>query len=327
MRKALIAGIDHYQHRNPLGGCVDDALALRGALAKNGDGTLNFDCEMLLAMDQASAVSRASLRQAAQALFAGNADQIDVALFYFAGHGNVSNTGGYLLGSDVSEASDGLSLNDLVLWANQSQARHRLIFLDCCHSGAAAALAGQPEVSQLADGVTVLTASTARQLSQEQAGGGLFTGLMVEALLGGAANLAGDVTPGSVYAFVDQSLGAWQQRPVFKANVQRFVSLRRNKPPISLEDLREITSLFSSRDALYPLDPSHEPRDEGRRPTDPRPDPGCVRRFAILQAYNRLQLLVPVGAAHMWDAAMQSKACRLTPLGQHYWRLVKDQRL
>lgn len=327
MRKALIAGIDHYQHRKPLTGCVNDALAMRGALAENGDGSRNFDCEMLLAMDQASAVSRTGLRQAAQALFAGNADQTDVALFYFAGHGTVTSTGGYLLCSDVSEPADGFSLNDLVLWANQSQARHRLIFLDCCHSGAAAAVTGQPEVSQLADGVTVLTASTARQLSQEQAGGGLFTGLMVEALLGGAANLAGDVTPGSVYAFIDQSLGAWQQRPVFKANVQRFVSLRRNKPPISLEDLREITSLFSSRDALYPLDPRHEPRNEGRRPADPPPDPEYVRRFAILQAYNRLQLLVPVDAPHMWNAAMESKACKLTPLGMHYWRLVKERLL
>ena len=56
MRKALIAGIDHYQHRKPLTGCVNDALAMRGALAENGDGSRNFDCEMLLAMDQASAV-------------------------------------------------------------------------------------------------------------------------------------------------------------------------------------------------------------------------------------------------------------------------------
>lgn len=327
MRKALIAGIDHYQHRHTLSGCVNDALALRSALAKHADGTLNFECQMLLAMDEASAVSRRNLHQAAQALFAGNADQADVALFYFAGHGTVTSTGGYLLSSDVSDPSEGLSLNDLMFWANQSKARHRLLLLDCCHSGAAAAVAGQPEVSQLADGVTVLTASTARQVSQEQAGGGLFSGLMVEALLGGAANLAGDVTPGSVYAFIDQSLGAWQQRPVFKANVQRFVSLRRTKPPISLDDLREITSLFSSRDALYPLDPSHEPRDEGRRPTDPPPDPEYVRRFAILQAYNRLQLLVPVDAPHMWNAAMESKACKLTPLGQHYWRLVKEQRL
>jgi len=37
--------------------------------------------------------------------------------------------------------------------------------------------------------------------------GGVFTGLLVDALSGGAANLVGDVTPGSVYAHIDQSLG------------------------------------------------------------------------------------------------------------------------
>jgi len=41
----------------------------------------------------------------------------------------------------------------------------------------------------------------------------------VDALGGAAANLVGDVTPGSVYAHIDQSLGPWAQRPVFKTNV------------------------------------------------------------------------------------------------------------
>lgn len=327
MRKALIAGIDHYQHRKTLGGCVNDALAVQGALAEHGDGTPNFDCQMLLAKDEASVVSRQRLRQAAQSLFVGNADQTDVALFYFAGHGSLSNTGGYLLASDATEASEGLPLGDLILWANQSKARHRVILLDCCHAGAAAQAPGQPEISQLAEGVTVLTAATARQLSMENGGGGLFTGLMVEALIGGAANLAGDVSPGSVYAFIDQSLGAWEQRPVFKTNVQRFISLRQNTPPIPLPELRQIIQLFATRDAEHQLDPSYEARNEGRKTSDPAADPTNVGKFKILQAYNRLQLVVPVDAPHMWNAAMESKACRLTPLGQHYWRLVKDQRL
>lgn len=38
----------------------------------------------------------------------------------------------------------------------------------------------------------------------------------------------GDVTPGSIYAYIDRSLGGWEQRPVFKANIKRFVSLRKN---------------------------------------------------------------------------------------------------
>ena len=44
--------------------------------------------------------------------------------------------------------------------------------------------------------------------------------------------------------------------------------------------------------------------------------------FAILQKYNRVNLVVPVDAPHMWDAAVESKTCTLTALGEHYRRLV-----
>jgi hypothetical protein len=51
------------------------------------------------------------------------------------------------------------------------------------------------------------------------------------------------------------------------------------------------------------------------------------RRFAILQKYNRLNLVVPVAAPHMWHAAMESKSCKLTVLGEHYRRLAEKGRI
>ena len=80
----------------------------------------------------------------------------------------------------------------------------------------------------------------------------MFTSLLVDALNGGAANLLGDVTPGSIYAHIDQSLGEWEQRPVFKTNVKRFTSLRRVVPAIQRADLRRIVDFFTT--------PSHESR-------------------------------------------------------------------
>jgi hypothetical protein len=64
-------------------------------------------------------------------------------------------------------------------------------------------------------------------------------------------------------------------------------------------------------------------RDEGM------PDPIKVHTeiVAVLQQYNRLGLLTPIEAPHMWHAAMQSKGCKLTALGQHYWKLVKEERI
>lgn len=44
--------------------------------------------------------------------------------------------------------------------------------------------------------------------------------------------------------------------------------------------------------------------------------------FAVLQKYVKVNLVRPFGAPHMWHAAMQSKSCELTVLGEHYRNLV-----
>ena len=92
----------------------------------------------------------------------------------------------------------------------------------------------------------------------------MFTTLFVDALNGAAGNLVGDVTPGSVYAHIDQSLGPWAQRPVFKTNVTRFVSLRKVDPPIPLSDLKRLTEFFPTKGFQFNLDPSFEPEAAGR---------------------------------------------------------------
>jgi hypothetical protein len=43
-----------------------------------------------------------------------------------------------------------------------------------------------------------------------------------------------------------------------------------------------------------------------------------TRSLRFFNKYNRVGLLVPEGAPHMWHAAMQSKTVRLTALGEHY---------
>jgi len=60
--------------------------------------------------------------------------------------------------------------------------------------------------------VSLLTASRGEQVSVEDAGGGIFTSLVVDALQGGAADILGDVTAPSVYAYLEAALGAWDQR-------------------------------------------------------------------------------------------------------------------
>lgn len=323
MRKALIVGIDHYPFIGNLYGCVNDAYSVRSVLERHADGTLNFpDPLILTGTGPDEPVDKRELKEAVRDLFA---DDAEIALFYFSGHGYVEQTGGYLCASDCQAGDDGLALAEVMTYANSSKARNKVVILDSCHSGVAGSNPLLQTQSEIADGVTVLTASTASQYAMEEAGSGVFTGLFVDALSGAAANLVGDITPGSVYAHIDQSLGPWAQRPVFKTNVKTFVSLRKAEAPIPLPELQALTSHFPSATYMYPLDPTYEPErtlDQVRDPLVPDPDPEHTAAFRVLQDYVRVNLVRPVGAPHMWHAAMQRKSCELTVLGQHYWTLV-----
>ena len=324
MRKALIVGINHYTHGSPLYGCVDDAHGVKSVLERNSDGTVNFGVKLLSGTGPTDLVLRSELKEHIRELFAGDCE---TALFYFAGHGHIEATGGYILASDAKSGDEGIPLSDVLTYANQSSARNRIIVLDSCHSGIAGASPSAPAIAELKEGLTILTASTADQYATEQNGAGVFTTLFIDALNGAAGNLVGDVTPGSVYAHIDQSLGPWDQRPVFKTNVKNFVSLRKVQPPISLAELQRITEFFPSPGFEFRLDPSFEPERENPTQTIPIPNPENTAKFAILQKYNRVNLVVPVDAPHMWHAAMGSKACKLTVLGEHYRRLVEQKRI
>ena len=321
MRKALVVGIDHYTHISGLFGCVNDARKVSCVLERHSDGSINFGVKSLMASDTSSAISRGDLKDLVEELFK---DDSEIALLYFAGHGHVEATGGYLCGSDCRRGDDGLSLGDVLALANESKAKNKVIILDSCFSGVAGTPAGQ-KTSELAEGMTILTASTKEQYADEENGSGVFTTLLVDALSGAAGNLVGDVTPGSVYAHIDQSLGPWRQRPVFKTNVKTFVSLRRVQPPIELAHLQRLHELFPLPGFEFKLDPTFEPELTGRPVGAPYPVMENTKIFAVLQKYNRVGLVLPVDAPHMWHAAIESKACRLTVLGEHYRRLVESK--
>lgn len=313
-RKALVVGIDHYDKISGLHGCVNDAHAVKAVLDRHMDGSVNFAVKLMTATGPSDPLTRAEIKDALKELF--NGDDNEIALFYFAGHGHIEATGGYLCGSDCATGDDGLSLHEVVVLANKAKAKNKIIVLDSCHSGVTGTSStDESKSAELSEGLTILTASTAQQYATEENGAGVFTTLLVDALSGAAGNLVGDVTPGGVYAHIDQSLGPWDQRPVFKTNVKSFVSLRKVSPPIQLSDLQRITEFFPAPGFAFKLDPGYEPES-------PAPDPAKTAVFAILQKFNRVNLVVPVDAPHMYHAAIGSKTCKLTVLGEHYRRLV-----
>jgi hypothetical protein len=317
MRKALVVGVNYYARISGLFGCVNDAHAVKTVLERHSDGTIDFDVKLLSGTDSRDAITRADLKNAVRELFS---DDSEIALFYFAGHGHIESTGGYLCASDCQTGDDGLPLGEVLTLANASKARNKVIILDSCHSGVAGTRPLAPQSAELTEGLTILTASTAEQYATEENGSGVFTTLFVDALSGAAGNLVGDVTPGSVYAHIDQSLGPWEQRPVFKTNVKSFVSLRKVQPPVGLAELQRLVEFFPSAGYHFRLDPSFEPESSN-------PDPKNIEKFAVLQKYNRVSLVVPIDAPHMYHAAMGNKSCKLTVLGEHYRRLVERKRI
>jgi len=212
LRKALCVGIDSYKKVNDLHGCVNDANGVKAALERNGDGTLNFNVKLMCATSEASYITRADLKDAIQELFK---DESEIAVLYYAGHGSYDALGGYLCTSEIERADDGLSLNDIMGIVATSKAQSKVIILDSCHSGFAATSTEMQNYSVLHNGTTILAACDELQYSSEENGHGVFTSLLIEALYGGAMNLLGEVSPGSIYSYIDRSLGAWEQRPVF----------------------------------------------------------------------------------------------------------------
>ncbi len=328
MRKALIVGIDYYEAISSLSGCVNDAKSVATILERNFDGTVNFkNPNLILSTNSESSVSKKVLKNSIRNLFMSESE---IALFYFAGHGYIEDTGGFLCASESTTGDDGLSLNELMAIVNSSPAKNKIIILDSCHSGIVGNRVESDNLAEIKDGVTILTASTENGFAEEVPGGGagVFTKLLVSALNGAAANLVGEITPGSVYAHIDQSLGPWSQRPIFKTNVQTFVSLRKSKPPILLSDLQALTTYFPKEGFEFNLDPSYEPErsdEQDRDSSIPKPDLKKNAIFATLQKYVKVNLVRPKGAPHMWHAAMQSKSCELTLLGEHYRQLLEKK--
>lgn len=312
MAKALVVGIDDYPG-SPLYGCVADATRMARLLERHEDGAANFHVSL-----QRHVREKAVLRDLIKELFSGEGE---LAVFYFSGHGMLADTGGVIVTPDYRAGEEGITMDYILNLANRSSYINKVIILDCCHSGAM----GTPAVmnngaTMLANGVTILTASRYFEPAIERNGQGIFTKLVAEALEGGAADLSGRVTPGSIYSYVDKALGYWGQRPVFKTNISSFVSLRKVKPPVPLTELQSIVRHFARPEAMLQLDPSYEHTSETA-------DDGNVRIFQQLQSLYRAGLLEPVEEDYMYWTAMRSKSCRLTRLGRYYWQLIADNRI
>lgn len=323
MREALVVGIDYYKYKDNLSGCVNDAIGIGEVLRTNFDGTPNFETKILTATNQRRQIKRRELKRAIIDFFS---KENKISLFYFAGHGDIEFNGGYLIASDTEESDEGFPIRDLIDIATASPSQNKVIILDCCHSGMAGNIFGQGNLSILVENLTILAASKAEQLANEENGNGVFTNLLIDALKGNAANFFGDITLSSIYAHIDQSMSPLEQRPVFKANMTEYLSIRKATPQLDSEILASITELFKFQDSAFQLNPSFESTNQPDytfQIIEPYANPENVRKFKRLQKLASIGLIAPLQESHMYFAALKSGKVVLTQLGRYYWGLIK----
>ncbi|MBY8869351.1 caspase family protein [Streptomyces sennicomposti] len=319
MKRALLVGIDQYDNFTQLGGCVNDVTALHPLLARNEDDSPNLDCRLATAPKTGRPVRRDSLLGMLDDLLSPGSD---FALFYFAGHGMPQNGDVALVTSDGTAATPGVKFIEVLNRIVHSDVKETVVVLDCCFSGGATTIAALGnDQAVLPKGTTVLTASRGDQYSMETADGrGQFSTYFEGALDGGAADVLGKVNISGLYAYLAESFGAWEQRPTLKANIDRLHNIRECAPRVPLKVLRKITQWFPSPNYNLPLDPSYEPTEQPANAEN-------EAVFSGLQKYRACRLIEPVGEDHLYYAALNSAGCILTPLGKHYWHLVKAGRV
>jgi hypothetical protein len=330
-RRALLVGIEEYDNGYVpnLRGCVDDARRLSQILTSHYDGRDNFDCKMLTTPGNAGRLTRALLRKTWIDLF--NDFDGDI-LFYFSGHGMPLSIGGYLITQDGTTYDPGLAMNELFTLANQSRARSVLLILDCCHAGLAGNISissGNIERVEIREGVSLLAGSSSQQQAQMIGGRSVFTDLVIGALEGGAANVEGKVTAASIYAYVESSLGAFDQRPVYKSYARKLDPVRECSPIVCMDTVREIMKKFTSPESEFPLDPEFEAyrlatlspeRSQKEEVIKHEADPEKAKIREKLKHCQIAGLLKPKSRRDLFWAALYSEPIVLTPLGKYYWK-------
>lgn len=325
MRKALIVGIDEYEEPYQLTCCVNDVNSIYDLLAFNSDGTRNFSIIKRINKE-------ATYDQIMEDLDKVFSDDSDISLFYFSGHGFDDRNDGKICTIDYASNHMGIRFRDIIELIGQKKCKNKIIILDCCHSGKMGNFSIIGDQTILSHGTTILTACNANEYAVEINGHGIFTNLLIAALQGGAADIFGNVTPGSIYSYIDSSLGAFDQRPLFKSHVSSFVSLRRAHEKMTILEIRELISLFEHSEIKYKLDPSYEetnfPGSERIGKADlkkPYCTPENIKIFKLLQKATSNGLVKPSNEQHMFYAAMNFDTCELTMLGKHYWYMVNNE--
>jgi len=196
---SVIVGVGRYNHLPSLKYTDDDAYRLF-AFLKSPEGGAVVDNNIRVLIDEGA--ERENILRTMKRIF-HQADENDVVLFYFSGHGY----DGSFLPSDYDGYNNLLKHQEVIDILNQSKAKHKMVFADACHSGslnkennlAAKAAFHQPlkdfysSFEKSSGGLALLLSSKKDEFSLEDQGlrQGVFSHYLLRGLKG-EANKNGD---------------------------------------------------------------------------------------------------------------------------------------
>ena len=264
-RQAVIVGIDKYQDPAipKLKGAKHDAEDIYDRLSNPNIGNFEIPDDHRLTGEDATCER---IRKAISDIF-WKTDSLDIALFYFSGHGfRDGHRNGYIAPYDMTKSEPlvkGINMRELKQVMLDSVNRSNvLMILDCCYSGIS--IKGDKSISDVkapfdpyfgnldkekgGEGKIILASSETDQKSRETKsshgnGGaphhhGIFTLHLIEGLDGKAADESGIVSLSELVKYVEtQMVRTGKQKPkCFVANPYILAGIKIVKTPEITED-------------------------------------------------------------------------------------------
>lgn len=220
---AVVVGVAHYPTLQRLEYPDDDAYQMFAFLRSPEGGAIPENQIRLLINEEAT---RTQLISAIQEMF-GRADENDIILFYFSGHG----LDGSILPVDFDGWDQQLYYKELVTLLDASLARQKLVIADACHAGSmmagnnGATPAMDPlgrELSQTGGGTAVLLSSQQDEFSLEdnRLKAGIFSYYLRKGMQGNAdTDFDKTIRIGELFRYVNKEVGSYtkgKQTPMIR---------------------------------------------------------------------------------------------------------------
>jgi WD40 repeat protein len=230
----LLVGINQYVNFNKLGCAVQDAEAVEKAFLANVGGTppLFAGLKTRLIVDRDA--TRQGILQGLDWL-KDNVKEEDVAVVFFAGHGDTDGQGVFHLitvdAQPMRLPQTAVSGPEFKVRLAALKSRRVLVMLDACHAGAMGTDDLARDLKRSDCGAAVLCAAVGTEVSLENVkeGHGYFTKALLSGLKGDAGrNAAGEITLARLYAFVQEKVPEDtqdRQHPVLALSAVRSFAL------------------------------------------------------------------------------------------------------